>query len=280
MSLSVFIAVMAAALLHAGWNAAVKAQGSKVGGMLAMTFGQSLIGLVVALYRPLPEGGVWLWIIASALVHTAYQLFLAWAYEHGDLSRVYPIARGSAPLVVLIAGAFLLTDRLASLEILGVLILGIGIVSMAAGGLRSGEAKPLIPLALATGLATATYSLVDGIGARLSGDAWAYVGWLLAFAGLFYLPAALALRGGAILPRRPGDLLWGLGAGGASWAAYSLVVWGMTKAPIALVTALREASILFAVLIGAFFFSDRMTLGKWLAAGLILTGALLTRLAH
>ncbi|RMH46178.1 MAG: peptide ABC transporter permease, partial [Alphaproteobacteria bacterium] len=116
MSVAVLLAVLGAALLHASWNAAIKLQGSKVGGMLAMTFGQGLIGLLVALGRPLPSVEAWGWILGSALVHTSYQIFLAWAYEKGDLSRVYPIARGSAPLMVLVVGSVLLPDRLAPLE--------------------------------------------------------------------------------------------------------------------------------------------------------------------
>ncbi|RMH47030.1 MAG: peptide ABC transporter permease, partial [Alphaproteobacteria bacterium] len=213
------------------------------------------------------------------LVHTSYQIFLAWAYEKGDLSRVYPIARGSAPLMVLVVGSVLLPDRLAPLEATGIVVLGAGILGMAAGVFRSGESIALLPLALATAVATATYSMVDGTGARVDGDALAYVGWLLALATVFYAPAAIWMRGTAVIPRGAKGWLWGMGAGAASWAAYATVVWAMTQAPIALVAALRETSILFAVLLGWLLFGDRMTRGKWLSAGLILLGVLLTRLA-
>lgn len=280
MTVGVLLAVLGAALLHASWNAAIKLQGSKVGGMLAMTFGQGLIGCLVALTRPLPSVEAWGWILVSALVHTSYQIFLAWAYEKGDLSRVYPIARGSAPLMVLVVGSVLLPDRLAPAEVLGIIVLGAGILGMAAGVFRSGESIALLPFALATAAATATYSMVDGTGARVDGDAVAYVGWLLVMATFFYAPIAVWMRGTAVIPRGARSWLWGLGAGTASWAAYALVVWAMTRAPIALVAALRETSILFAVLLGWALFGDRMTGGKWVSAALILLGVLLTRFAR
>ncbi len=127
-------------------------------------------------------------------------------------------------------------------------------------------------------MATAGYSLVDGIGARFSGDPVAYVGWILLFAALFYVPAIVALRGRETLVATRRVWTVGLGAAAASYTAYAIVVWAMTVAPIALVSALRETSILFAVLIGWLVFHDRMDVGKAVAAGLILGGALVTRL--
>ncbi len=278
MSAAVFFAVLLAALLHAGWNALVKTGTSKQTAMLILTLGHALIGAVVVSTRPFPAPEVWPWLVASGAIHMAYQLFLAYAYEQGDLSRVYPIARGAAPMIVTLVGMAVLPDPISPTGYLGIFVLGLGILTMSAGAFRSGESRRLVPLALGSAVATAGYSLTDGVGARISGDAVAYVGWLLILSAVFYTPVLVGLRGSVVL--RAGPRAWGMGllAATASYAAYAIVVWAMTEAPIALVAALRETSILFAVLIGWLVFGDRMDRGKVLAAGLIVAGVVLTRL--
>ena len=278
MSLTVFFAVLFAAFLHAGWNALVKTGANKQTSMMVMSVGQSLIGLVIALFRPFPEAEVWPWLIGSGLIHMAYQLFLAYAYEQGDLSRVYPLARGSAPLIVLVVGLALLPDQVSLIEYAGVSLLGLGIIFMARGVFTSGESRKLVPFALGSALATAGYTLVDGIGARLSGDPVTYVCWLLVLASITYVPAVVALKGATILRAPLKTWAMGVVAGSASFAAYAIAVWAMTLAPIALVAALRETSILFAVLIGWLVFGERMNAQKAIAAGLIVMGVVLTRL--
>ena len=278
MSLAVFFAVLFAAFLHASWNALIKTGTNKQTSMMVMSVGQSLIGLVIALFRPFPSPEVWPWLLASGLIHMFYQLFLAYAYEQGDLSRVYPLARGSAPLIVLIVGLAILPDVVTATEYAGVSLLGLGIILMARGVFTSGESRKLVPFALGSALATAGYTLVDGIGARISGDPVTYVCWLLVLASVTYVPAVVALKGRAVL--RAPIRVWGMGviAGLASLAAYTIAVWAMTLAPIALVAALRETSILFAVLIGWLVFGERMNAQKATAATLIVLGVILTRL--
>jgi drug/metabolite transporter (DMT)-like permease len=273
----VFLAVLLAALLHASWNALIKTGTSKMSSMLMLSVGDGLIGLALALTRPLPGLEVWPWLIASGLIRTAYLLFLSTAYEQGDLSRVYPIARGAAPLIVLGVTLLFLTDTLRLLELAGIVMLGAGILLMAHGVFSNGETRRLVPFALGSAVATAGYSLVDGTGARIEGDPLAFVGWALFVTAFFFTPAALALRGRDIL--RVSRASWGLGAiaAAASFLAYAIVVWAMTQAPIALVTALRETSILFAVLLGWLLFGERMDRGKALAACLIVGGVVLTR---
>ncbi|MGB1234527.1 MAG: EamA family transporter [Planktomarina sp.] len=278
MTFTVFIAVLAAAFLHASWNAMIKTGADKQTAMLAMTMGQSVVGLCIIPFVTLPSGQVWLWLIASGIIHMAYQLFLGFAYERGDLSRVYPIARGAAPMMVLIVTLIFAFDPIGQFDLIGIIVLGAGILLMAQGVFASGEDRKLIPLALGSATATAGYSLVDGLGARVMGDPFAYVSWLLLFSLIFYLPAIVAVRGVAVLPRSAKHYWNGFLAGVASFAAYAIVVWAMTQAPIALVTALRETSILFAVLIGWLVFGDAMTKGKALAGALIVTGVMLTRL--
>lgn len=278
MTVGVFLAVLGAALLHASWNALIKIGTSKMGGMLIFTVVSGAIGLVVAMTRPLPGAEVWPWLACSALIHVLYQGCLALAYETGDLSRVYPIARGAAPMLVLAVGAVLLPDRLAPTEVAGVVVMGAGLLAMARGVFSNGESRRLLPFALGSAVATAGYSLVDGMGARVSGDAVAYVAWLFMFNAVLFTGLLLAARGRAVVPR--GLRAWGGGAvaAAASYGAYAISVWAMTVAPIALVAALRESSILFAVLIGWLVFGERMRPEKALAAVLIVSGVVLTRI--
>ncbi len=278
MSLAVFLAVLGAALLHASWNGLIRVGSNKIGTMLVMTLTQAAIGLVIALSRPWPSQEVWLWLLASGVLHSAYKLLLTFAYEHGDLSRVYPIARGAAPAMVLVAGLAFLTDPMTPFEVLGIAVLVLGILTMARGVFTSGESLRILPFAFGSALATAGYSIVDGLGARVAGDALMFVGWMFFLDAVFFTPAALWLRGRSVWIAPGRAWVPGATAATASFAAYAIAVWAMTLAPIALVTALRETSILFAVLIGWLIFREPMTRGKGLAAGLILVGVMLTRL--
>ncbi len=278
MTLAVLLAVLLAALLHAVWNALIRHGRDKQSAMLVLTLGNALTGLCVVLTRPLPDAQVWVWIAGSGAIHTLYQLFLGYAYDRGDLGRVYPLARGGAPLILLAVSVVFALDPVSVTEVAGVLILGCGLSVMAAGVFRGGAGRDMLPFAAGSACATAAYTLTDGLGARLAGDALAYTGWLLIAAAVFYVPVILALRGRAVVPRSGRVWMLGLFAGACSFAAYAIVVWAMTVAPIALVAALRETSILFAVLIGWLVFRERMTWPKGAAACLIVAGVALTRI--
>jgi len=278
LSTFVFLAVMGAALLHATWNALIKTGGDKLTGMLIMTIIEGALGAVVAMTRNLPQGEVWFWVIGSGVLHSAYKFFLAFAYEHGDLSRVYPIARGTAPMIVMLVSLLFLSDVISGYETLGIALLGVGILMMARGVFTDGESRRLVPMALCSAMATAAYSLVDGMGARVAGDAVMFVAWLFVFDVLGFAPMAYALRGRQVFIANRRS--WGLGAVAAlaSYGAYAIAVWAMTQAPIALVAALRETSILFAVLIGWLLFGERLGRVKALSAVLIVAGVMLTRI--
>lgn len=278
MGLGVFLAVLAAAFLHALWNALIKLGTSRQSQMLLLTLGHALCGAAVAVTRPFPVAEAWPWLIGSGLIHMMYQLFLSYAYEHGDLSRVYPIARGAAPMIVTVVGAVALADEMRGMDYLGIAVLGLGIALMARGIFANGESRRMLPFAFGSACATAGYSIADGMGARVLGDAVAYVAWLMMLSALFYTPVALMLKGTVLLRVPPRAWLVGAVAAAASFGAYAIAVWAMTEAPIALVAALRETSILFAVLIGWLVFGERMDRGKALAAGVIVAGVLLTRL--
>jgi drug/metabolite transporter (DMT)-like permease len=274
----VFLAVMAAALIHASWNALVKTGASKQSAMLILGVSQALFGMGIAVWKGIPAEAAWLWLLGSGLIHMCYQLLLGYAYEHGDLSRVYPIARGTAPMIVLVASGLFLSDRLTTTEVAGVIVLGLGILLMVRGVFTSGEERRMLPYALGAAMATAGYSITDGMGARAGGDAVQYVGWLMMISAVFYVPAAVALKGTVLFRAPPRAWFTGFLAGGLSIGGYAIAVWAMTVAPIALVSALRETSILFAVLIGWLAFGEAMTRGKALAAGIIVAGVMLTRL--
>lgn len=278
MTAGVFAAVLGAAFLHAAWNGLIKSGRSQTGGVAVMTLVQGAMGAVIAAFHPLPDAAVWPWLLASGLFHAGYKLFLAFAYEQGDLSRVYPIARGTAPVIVLLLGPLLLADRLERPEILGVLVLSAGIAVMAAGSLRAREARRLVPYALGSAVMTAGYTIVDGSGARVAQSAAQYVAWLFVMDLLLFLPLITLLRGAAIWRGAARGWWTGSLAAAASYGAYAIAVWAMTTAPIALVGALRETSILFAVLIGRLALGERLDEWKAMAALLIVAGVAVTRL--
>lgn len=278
MSLLIFTTVLGAAFLHALWNGLVRVGASRVHVMMILSGVQGLIGLAVAFAYPFPEAKVWPWLVASGIIHSAYKTFLTYAYEHGDLSRVYPLARGTAPLIVLCASATLLGETPTTPEVIGLCLLGLGILLLAGGVFSNGESRRLLPYAFGAAAATAGYSMVDGMGARVAGEAGGFVGWLFVIDGLIFAAVMLGLRGTASVPRDRNVWLIGSLGAAASYTSYAIVVWAMTKAPIALVAGLRETSIVFGVLIGWFVFRERMTRSKLISIGLIVAGVVVTRL--
>ena len=286
MSIGILLAVLGSAFLHALWNALIKTGTSRMGAMIILSIGEVPIGLAVAAFCPLPAPEVWKWVLMAGCAHFFYKSFLTYAYMHGDLSRVYPIARGAAPLIVAVLGPVLAmiwpndmpTDSLSLHEYYGITVLGLGILLMAQGIFSHGESRKMLPFALGSACATASYTLLDGHGARVAGDAIAYVAWVFVADGVFFATGMLAFKGFDVLPRDGKAWAAGLFAAAASYGAYAVSVWAMTKAPIAVVAAVRETSILFAVLIGWLVFGEKMTSGKALAACVIVFGVILTRL--
>lgn len=278
MSVFVFAAVLFAALLHASWNAIVKFGDDKFQGMVLLSIAHGLIGLVMIAVFPAPDPESWWLLAGSVLFHLVYKSFLTVAYMRGDLSRVYPIARGTAPMIVLAVSLVILSDVVTGKQIGGILLVGLGIVLMARGVFTQGEERALIPYALLAAVGTAGYSLFDGLGARASGNASGYVGWLFFLDAILFTIAGLFVRGRKMLPTSVRVWTLGMVAGTASVGAYWIAVWAMTIAPIALVTALREVSVLFAVLIGIAFFKDKADIGKLIAALVIVCGVIAIRI--
>ena len=278
MEFYVLLAVLFAALMHASWNAVIRGGGDRFQGMLLLTLTQGVMGLAMTLFTPMPSGIVWVWLLGSGALHTAYKLFLAAAYQHGDLSRVYPIARGSAPMMVVIIGFFLLPDSVQTKEYLGIALIGIGVMMMANGVFKDGETRSLIPLALGSAACTAGYSLVDGMGARVAGHATMFTAWLFVFDAMFFAIFTGVTRGRLVFVAS--RKAWGVGAmaGALSLATYWIAVWAMTVAPIALVAAVRETSVLFAVIIGVVVLKEKISVGKIIAALVIVAGIVVIRL--
>lgn len=279
MSTTVFLAVLLAALLHATWNAVVKGGDDKLASMAGMSIGHAVPGLLAILLFPAPAAEAWPWIAFSVVLHFGYQWFLLRAYAIGDLSQVYPLARGSAPLIVAVVSVAALGATLSGMEVLAVMLIAAGILSI--GLARAGRANPSVVLAaLGTGLFIAAYSLTDGLGARVSGSPVAYFGWVALLGALPFALYTRIRRPGLLhrLPRAaPGAFYFG---GWASFAAYAIVVWAFTQAPLALVTALRETSIVFALLIGAFILRERVDLARIASTFVTLCGVALLRYAR
>jgi len=281
MSLTVFFAVITAAMLHATWNALVKSGGDKHLNMLAVVVGHAPYAAVILPFVPAPALECWPYLLAGIGLHAGYQVFLLKSYRIGDLTQVYPIARGTAPLLVAAVSVLFLGVTLGGLELAGIATIGAGIISLGLVRQRDGMRNTAAgALAFITGCFIAGYSLVDGLGARVAGTALGFYGWLTIGNGLVIMVYVAATRP-QVYRGFPGTAktLFILG-GGASYAAYALVIWSFTQAPIALVTALRETSIVFALLIGVVFLKERLDLTKVISTLVTVFGAALLRIAR
>lgn len=279
MESAVFVAILIAAFMHAGWNALVKVGLDRFSSLLLIVLAQTGLSLVLLPFFAFPSVASWPWLVASALIHTGYKLSLINAYEHGDLSQVYPLARGTAPLIVALASILILGEPLTSMKLLAVIAIGLGVSLMS---LRSGTASAMPPeafiYALVTAGCTASYTLVDGMGARLSGSASGFILASTILDGVFSCLYALVRRGPRAFLKIAPAWRSGLAAGAMSLASYWIAIWAFTKAPIALVAALRETSVLFALLIAVVFLKERAGPSRMMAASLIACGVVLMRM--
>ncbi|MEP7062618.1 MAG: SMR family transporter [Betaproteobacteria bacterium] len=250
LTLGVTLAVLGAAFLHALWNALLKsAAGDAMLDTSLIVAGSSVVGLCVLPFIHLPIRAAWPFIAVSATIHFAYYVTLAGAYKRGDLSFAYPLMRGVAPLIVTLLGIVFLHEHPTLQTSAGIVLISLGILTIAwfAGGRHTLASAGW---ALSNAMIIALYTLIDGAGARASGDPAAYVTWLVFLEGLPFLAWILHTRGRSALAYW--RLRWrrGIGGGAASLAAYAIVLWAMTRAPVAVVAALREVSVVFAALMG------------------------------
>jgi len=276
--LIVFLAVLAAALMHAGWNAVVRTGSDRFASILLLSMTQSGLALVLLPFVPAPAAAAWPWVAGASLLHTGYKLFLIRAYQHGDLSQVYPLARGAAPPMVALGGIVLLGEQLHPLGWLAVGAIATGVALMAFRGGATGGRLPAKALAyaLVTACFVAAYTLADGAGARIAKSATAFAMWMFVGDGLAMLVYAVATRGPGGIARivRPA---WksGLPAGALSLGSYWIALWAFTRAPVALVAALRETSVIFAAIFSAFILKERFHPRRYAAVAMVALGAVL-----
>ena len=278
---TVMLVVLLAALLHASWNFIVKGTDDKAMAMSAMAIGHAPFAVAALLMAPLPVPASLPWLVAGAGLHVGYQLFLLAAYSAGDLSQVYPLARGVAPLIVAGVSIVFLGVVLSWTEAAAVTIIGCGIMSLTLvrrkDGLRNGRAALL---AIGTGGFIAAYSLVDGTGARMAKTALGFYGWLSVLNAIVFAAIMHVRRPGIVIDLWRLHWRLALVAGGGSFCAYAMVTWAFTMAPIALVSALRETSIIFALLLGVLILRERLDLLKLFATLCTVLGLGLLRLGR
>lgn len=278
LSIEVTLVVLAAALMHAAWNTILKSAESKLLETTLIAVGAGVIACVTLPFLPLPRAEAWPWLAASVALHFVYFLALAGAYRFGDLSHTYPLMRGGAPLLVTLATPLLLSEVVSPQVNAGVLLVSIGIAGPALMTLRQPRTGVATAFAGLNALVIATYTVVDGNGARLSGHAVSYNQWLF-FLNAFGIAAVALLHHRREAFRYARKRLWrGLAGAAFTVCSYGIVVWAMTKAPVATVAALRETSVVFAAVIGATFLKEPLGAARIAGALLVACGIALLRL--
>lgn len=279
MSFAVSMAVLLAALLHAGWNAMIKGGGDVLHDTAGIVCGAMLIALPFLFVVPLPAPAAWPFIAASVTVHLAYYWLMISAYRLGDLSLVYPLMRGVAPLITAVAGIAVLGELPATLAWCGMLLISAGVFLLGMRALDHAPSRAAVAFALANAAVIALYTLIDGRGARVSGNAWSYIVWLFVLDGIPFTLWMLATRRRAFVAHLRMRHRRAFVGGGLSAAAYAISVWAMTVAPVALVASLRETSVLFATLIGARLLHERLSARRWSGVAAVVCGVLALKAA-
>ena len=270
-------AVLVAALMHAGWNTLVKARAGTGAPTVLVVAGSALLCACCLPFVAAPAPASWPFIAVSALVQTGYYALLIETYRTGELSHAYPLMRGCAPLMVALLGP-LMGERLGAGQWLAVGLICGGVLVIFFDAAGRGAARRTTLLALATACVIACYTLIDGAGVRRSGAPAAYTMWLFVLTGLAVVALGWRTHGAGLLPFARQRPLILLGGGAMSAGSYGIALWAMTQAPVALVAALRETSILFATAIAALVLRERISRTRLLAVGLIAGGACAMRL--
>ncbi|WLH48521.1 DMT family transporter [Pseudomonas beijingensis] len=270
MPLPIICLVLFAALLHASWNAMLRGGTDRLWSMTIMCMAIALASVIVAALLAPPARASWFCVGLSAILHVGYNLFLVRSYKSGDLGQTYPIARGVSPILIVLAASLFAGERMAPNGLLGIALVSTGIISLAYTGRRRTLSD--LPYALGTGCFIAAYSVVDGIGVRLSGAPMAYTAWMCLLWGVMMPLVYIGLRDAkSLFALRPGIAVASAG-GLVSLLAYGVVIYAMAQAPMGAVSALRETSVMFAALIGYAFLGEALTLRKLLACAVIALG--------
>jgi drug/metabolite transporter (DMT)-like permease len=269
----IILLVLFAALLHASWNAALRGGADRLWSMTIMCVAVAIASVAIALFLEAPAQASWFYAALSAVLHVGYNLFLVRSYKVGDLGQTYPISRGSSPVLITLAASVVAGETVGAVAMIGILLVSGGIISLAFSGRKL--AVPSLPYALGTGCFIAAYSVTDGIGVRLSGAPMAYTVWMCALWGILMPLVYVGVRDTkSLCSFRPGFMSAFIG-GLVSLLAYGIVIYAMSAAPMGAVSALRETSVLFAVLIGYFFLGETLTARKVLACAVIAVGTII-----
>lgn len=278
MSIEVAGLVLVAAAFHAIWNTLIKIRGDRVIVMMLVTLAGSIFSLLVAPFVDAPVPESWGFLAATILLHTAYHFFLPIAYDHGDLGQVYPIARGSAPLLVAVGALVFTGETLMPRALLGTLCLACGVMALTFER-ESGvwkKPKPVI-YALLTGVLIASYTVVDGMGARQAGSAIGFAVWLTIGDGLLTFLIVYIWKGRDALAVARRNLGTGMVGGILQVGGYWIIVWALAVAPMAMVSSLRETSVLIAAVISTFILKEGFGVWRFVSASLIALGLAATK---
>ena len=272
---TVFLLVLFSAVLHAAWNSMASKYKNKNVSIPAIVYGHVPACLVAVIILPIPSVESFPYIILSALIHQGYQNFLLTAYQTGKFTTVYPVARGFGPLVATVISVIFFGIYLKMFTILSILLISTGVILIGLFSKSVLKNKKILYTSLITGFFIGIYSVVDGHGARLSESAVSYMSWVFIFSALFF-PVVLHLRKQKNILKKTlteGKFVFWIG-GSFSYLAYVITVWAFTKAPIPMVSALRESSIIFAIFIGHFYLKDRIDFYKLFSILLIFLGVI------
>ncbi|MDX7987506.1 EamA family transporter [Xenorhabdus sp. 12] len=280
MTTLIFLSVLGAALLHASWNALVKISADRFLGISILVFFAGIISTFGLFWVGFPALSTLPWLILSAALHTGYCLFLSRSYATGDLSQVYPIARGCAPLITALLSWLILQEVLSPFALLGVglIIVGVMLIAFPQGKKSLRLDRKTLLAALTTSVFTACYTLSDGAGSRVSDNALTYIFWLFAING-WVMGVIMYLKYGNIAGKsirqywKPGFL-----GGLMQFLSYGIVIWAMSHAPIVLVAALRETSVLFAMLLSVVILREPFSKMRLLACVVIVMGIIGTKM--
>jgi drug/metabolite transporter (DMT)-like permease len=264
------VLVLSAALLHAGWNALLRGGTDRAQSMLIMNVTVGLAGIAMMAFAGLPSWASAPYVLASGLIHLVYNALLVRMYRSGDLGETYPVARGSSPALIALGGSLLAGEWMNLIGTIGIGLVCAGIFMLAAAKGRLHAMN--LPAALATGVSIAAYTIVDGLGVRVSGNWISYTGGMFAF--FLAVPIWHLARGQramfAVSPAEAGKAASG---GLISLAAYGTIIWALQANPMGAVSALRETSVVFAALLGAAFLGERLTAWRIAACCIIAAGA-------
>ena len=275
MNNTVFLLVLFSAVLHAIWNSMASKYKNKNVSIPAIVYGHVPACVLAVIILPMPSIESFPYIILSALIHQGYQNFLLMAYQKGKFTTVYPVARGFGPLVATVISIIFLGMYLKVFTLLSILLISTGVIFIGLFSKSVLEDYKILYTSLATGLFIGIYSVVDGYGARISMSAISYMSWVFIFSALFF-PIVLKLRKQKNILKKTlteGKVIFWVG-GFFSYTAYVITVWAFTKAPIPMVSALRESSIIFAIFIGYFYLKEKINIYKIISILLIFIGVI------